>query len=83
MRKQAVVKGFRNSQKIRVIVNGVGLYMRVGDIVDTFALSSHYTVVRHTLDLMRREMCGGIGHTMTVYDSKMVPERVSVQVDLL
>ena len=83
MRKQAVVKGFRNSQKIRVIINGVGIYMRVGDIENTFAMGTHYTVVHHTLDLMRRDTCGGIGHTMTVYDHKMRPERIAVQVDLM
>ena len=83
MRKQAVVKGFRNSQKIRVIINGVGIYMRVGDIENTFATSNHYTVVSHRLELMHRDTCGGIGHTMTVYDHKMQQERIAVQVDLL
>jgi hypothetical protein len=83
MRKQAVVKGFKNSQKIRVILNGVGIYMRVGDIENTFATSTHYTVVSHTLELMHRDTCSGIGHTMTVYDHKMNRERIAVQVDLL
>jgi len=83
MRRQAVVKGFKNSQKIRVILNGVGIYMTVGDIENTFATSAHYTVVHHTLELMRRDTCGGIGHTMTVYDHKMQQERIAVQVDLM
>ncbi len=83
MRKAAVIKGFKNSQKIRVIVEGVGFYMTVGEIENRFAMSTHYTVVAHTLALMSKEKCGGISHTVRVYDGKMNQTPVAVQVDLM
>ena len=83
MRKAAVIKGLKNSQKIRAIVNGVGFYMTVGEIENRFAMSTHYTVVAHTLALMAKEKCGGIGHTVRVYDGKMNQVPVEVQVDLM
>lgn len=83
MRKKQVIKGLKNSQKIRVIVDGVGFYMTVGEIEHRFAMTTHYTVVSHTLDLMSREKCGGISHTIGVYDHKMNKVNVQVQVDLM
>jgi hypothetical protein len=88
MRKSQVIKGFNNSQKIRVIVEGVGIYMTVGEIVTRFATTPHYQAVEQTLHLMALhlkagEKCGGIGHRIRVYDYNMNPHSVDVQVDLL
>ena len=83
MRKMAVIKGFKNSQKIRVIIDGVGIYMTVGQTVDTFATGSHYQAVEQTLHMMAREKCGGISHRLAVYDYKMNKVTVDIQVDLL
>lgn len=83
MRKVAVIKGFKNSQKIRVIVDGVGIYMTVGETVDRFANSSHYQAVEQTLHMMVQEKCGGIGHRIGIYDYKMNKVTVDVQVDLI
>jgi len=83
MRRATVVKGLKNSQKIRVIVDGVGLYTTVGDTDSIFSTTSHRSAVQHTLHLMVQENCGGISHTVTVYDGKLDRSKVSVQVDLL
>jgi hypothetical protein len=83
MRKATVIKGFKNSQKIRTIVDGVGFYMTIGEIEHRFLESKHYTAVQHTLDLMSREKCGGISHTVTLYDYRMERVPVAVQVDLM
>lgn len=83
MRKAAVIKGLKNSQKIRVFLDGVGFYMTVGEIEHRFAMSTHYTVVAHTLALMSKEKCGGLSHTVRVYDHKMNQVPVAVQVDLM
>lgn len=83
MRKMAVIKGFKNSQKIRVIIDGVGIYMTVGETVDTFATVSHYQAVEQTLHMMAREKCGGISHRLGIYDYKMNKITVDIQVDLI
>lgn len=83
MRKKQVIKGLNNSQKIRVILDGVGFYMTVGEIVNRFATTTHYQAVEQTLHLMSRENCGGIGHRINVYDYKLNKHSVDVQVDLL
>jgi hypothetical protein len=44
MRKQQIIPGMNNSQKIRFIVNGFGMYCRVSDI-ENFATSSHRVAV--------------------------------------
>ena len=68
--------------KYRVIVNGVSFYTTaaaikrgVGDFV------SVNTVVRELFENMFNAV--GIGSTMTVYDHKMRPERIAIQVDLM
>ena len=39
MRKQRLIEGLNNSQKIRFIVDGVGMYCRISD-VENFATYS-------------------------------------------
>ena len=62
MRTKSVIQGFKNSQKIRVIIDGVGIYMTVGETTSRFATTVHYQAVESTLHLMAREGCDGIGH---------------------
>ena len=83
MRRATVIKGLKNSQKIRVIVDGVGLYMTVGDTDSIFSTTTHRQAVQHTLHLMVYEKCGGIGHTVTMYDNKLNRVSVALQVDLV
>jgi hypothetical protein len=83
MRRATVIKGLKNSQKIRVIVDGVGLYMTVGDTDSIFSTTSHRQAVQHTLHLMVAEKCGGISHTVAMYDYKLNRSQVECQVDLL
>ena len=44
MRKQQIVSGMNNSQKIRFMVNGFGMYCKVSDI-ENFATTSHRVAV--------------------------------------
>ena len=83
MRRAAVIKGLKNSQKIRVIIDGVGLYITVGDTDSIFSTTSHRSAVQHTLHRMVQENCGGISHTVAVYDSRLNRASVEVQVDLI
>ena len=83
MRRPAVIQGLKNSQRIRVMVDGVGVYMTVGDTDSSFATTKHQVAVQNTLRLMVLERCGGMGHTVKVYDGGMTATTVQVQVDLL
>ena len=83
MRTKSVIQGFNNSQKIRVIIDGVGIYMTVGETTSRFATTVHYQAVESTLHLMAREGCDGIGHRIGVYDFNMNKVHVDVQVDIL
>lgn len=45
MRTKTLIHGFKNSQKIRVMIDGLGLYMTVGEIADRFATTPHRAAV--------------------------------------
>ena len=83
MRRPAVIPGLKNSQRIRVILDGVGVYMTVGDTANNFATTKHQVAVQNTLRLMVLERCGGMGHTIKVYNDTLTPATVQVQVDLM
>ena len=44
MRRQQIVSGMNNSQKIRFMIDGFGMYCKVADI-ENFATSSHRVAV--------------------------------------
>ena len=83
MRQPAVIKGLKNSQKIRVIVEGVAIYMTVGQTDAIFGTAKHRLAVQNTLQLMVAEGCGGISHTLKVYAGGQPGAQVQVQVDIL
>jgi hypothetical protein len=83
MSRSQVISGLKNSQKIRVIVGDVGIYITVGQTDTVFATTKHRLAVQHTLHLMVSESCGGISHTVKVFDENLSSSEVSVQVDLL
>jgi hypothetical protein len=45
-----VIPGLKNNQKIRVIVDGVGIYMTVRDAATKFATATHGLAVRMALE---------------------------------
>ena len=49
MRTKTLIPGFKNSQKIRVIVDGVGIYTTVGATASIFFSSKHYGAVDFAL----------------------------------
>ena len=83
MRKQRLVAGFNNSQKIRVIVDGVGFYTTVGE-TDRICTTKHRTVVQLALmnlaDDRRRFGKQRVGFGFN-YDFR--GQMVSVQVDMI
>ena len=45
MRKQRLIQGMNNSQKIRFIVDGVGMYCRIADVENFATYSAQQAVI--------------------------------------
>lgn len=55
MRTKTLIQGFKNSQKIRVIIDGMGIFMTVGEIHDRFATTPHRVAVWLTSEKLAGE----------------------------
>lgn len=83
MRTKQIVPGIKNSQKIRVILDGVGIYMTVKDTDHVFATTRHREAVMFTLHVIAKDKITGFAHRVTTYDAAMVAKTVDCQVDIL
>ena len=96
MRTKTLIHGFKNSQKIRVMVDGFGIFMTIGDIPNILATTSHRVAVWDTVVKLARnrriamETFGpsgsiptGIGNRTRVYQSIDDSVDFDVQIDLL
>ena len=90
MRTKTLIQGFKNSQKIRVIVDGMGIYMTVGEISEKFATTPHRVAVWLTTEKLAGERqtarakhgWGGVPSSLThriTVDSR----EFDVQIDVL
>ena len=77
-----IIKGLKNTQKVRVIVNGVGFSGQIKDITNMCFTSQRVAVIT-ALEQIAKEGITGFGSQMSFYDHKMQVERVSFQVNLL
>ena len=82
MRRKQIIPGLKNSQRIRVIVNGVGFHTTVQDVTE-MVFSEQRVIVYNALELIGREKIQGYGGQNRVYDSKMNVVTFDVQVNLL
>jgi len=77
-----IIKGLKNTQRVRVIVNGVGFSGQIKDITNMCFTSQRVAVIT-ALEQIAKEKITGFGSQMSFYDHKMQVERISFQVDLL
>lgn len=87
MRKKRIIEGLNNSQKIRVILNGIGFHTTVEGMTE-MPFTTQRVAIWNALDYISREnrlgrKINGYGSSTTFYDSKMRPERFEFQVDLV
>ena len=86
MRNRLVV-GLRNSQKIRVIVNGVGFYTTVAGALTGMTFVDQRLAVSHVLTELGlgqfATVTTGIGKTVRVYNHRNERVSVDVQIDLV
>jgi hypothetical protein len=83
MRQKQIVRGLNNSQRIRVIVNGVGFGGTIDEILSSMCFTEQRVAVWRALEVIARERITGYGGQNRVYDGKMQVETVSFQVDLV
>ena len=82
MRRNSIVPGLKNSQRIRVILNGIGFHTTVQGVTE-MVFSEQRVIVYNALELIGREKIQGYGGQNRVYDSKMNVVTFDVQVNLL
>jgi hypothetical protein len=88
MRTKRLITGLDNSQKIRVIVNGVGFYTTVRGAFDMcfhsqrIAVTSALTSLGFDQSLPADRRPSGFGTRMSVYDHDSKRVEIDVQVDL-
>jgi hypothetical protein len=86
MRTKQLVSGLNNTQRIRVILNGVGFVTTVKDAVSGPFVSQNSALISILMSLtasMNKDNATGLGRTVRVYDDKMQPVNFDVQVNLL
>ena len=82
MRRMRMIPGLNNSQKIRVIINGVGFYTTVSGALDDIIFTAHRQVVDTALRLIGSSNLRGYAAQETVYvGAKKVA--VDYQIDLV
>ena len=88
MRTKRLITGLDNSQKIRVIINGVGFYTTVRGAFDLcfqsqrIAVTSALTSLGFDQALPADRRPTGFGTRMSVYDHESKQVEIDVQVDL-
>jgi hypothetical protein len=85
MRTKQIVSGMKNSQRIRVILNGVGFVTTVQD-ANNMPFTSQNTAVNvalHRLVDATKTKATGIGTRVAVYDHKMARHDFDIQIDLI
>ncbi len=82
MRTKRIIEGLNNSQKIRVIVNGVGFYTTVQGMTE-MCFTNQRVVVWTALEQIARDKVQGVASRSTYYNEKMEPVSIDYQVDLV
>jgi hypothetical protein len=82
MRTKRLIEGLNNSQKIRVIINGIGFYTTVAD-TENMVFTSQRVAVQSLLYSLGLSGDRGLASTQRVYDETNKVVEFQVQVDLV
>ena len=82
MRTKQIVPGFKNKQRVRAIVNGVGYITTIQDLVGG-PFSTQTTALLNVLHIIKNENCGGVGTTIRTFDHEMKEQSFQIQLDLI
>ena len=78
MRRQAIIPGLKNSQRIRIIVNGVGFHDTTVQGITEMCFTELREAVWNALEVIAREKIQGFGGHY-----KMISKTIDFQVNLL
>ena len=82
MRAKRLIQGLNNSQKIRVIVDGVGFVTTVQD-VESMPFTSQRIAVHSVLLSIGTQGLQGLSARQRVYTERQTQEEYEIQVDLI
>jgi hypothetical protein len=82
MRTKQLIQGLNNSQKIRVIIDGIGFVTTVKD-VESMPFVSQRIAVHSVLLSIGTQGMSGLATTQCVYTEHQVREEYQIQVDLI
>jgi hypothetical protein len=82
MRTKQVIQGLNNSQKIRVIINGVGFHTTVMGMTEML-FTEQRVAVWNALAVIAREGVQGVASRTWFYNDKMEKTSVDYQVDIV
>jgi hypothetical protein len=82
MRTKQFVPGFKNKQRVRAIVNGVGYITTIQDLV-AGPFTTQTTALLNVLHIIKTENCGGVGTTIRTFDHEMKEQSYQIQLDML
>jgi hypothetical protein len=82
MRRKSIIQGLKNSQKIRIIVDGVGFHTTVQGMTE-MCFTEQRVAVWQALEVIARDKLQGYGSQLRVYDYKMIAKNIQFQVNLV
>lgn len=82
MQAKRIIPGLKNSQRFRVILNGVGFMTTVADM-SNMPFRNQRVAVWQAMAVVAREKIQGYGGTTRMFDHNMKEESFDVQVDLM
>lgn len=84
MKTKQIIKGFKNSQRIRVIVNGVGFHTTVQGMTN-MVFTDQRVAVWNALEKISKEKdkVSGFAYRAPFYDNNGQKSIVDVQVDIV
>lgn len=82
MRTRSVIRGLKNSQPVRVIINGVGFVTTVEGVTH-MSFTEQRVAAWNALEHIAHEKITGFAYTSTFYNDSMERTSVDVQVDLI
>jgi hypothetical protein len=85
MRTKTLIHGFKNSQPVRVIIDGLGLYMTIAQIETQFATTPHRVAVWLTAERLAGDRAATTGKlpTSIAHRIRVDNRDYDVQLDLL
>lgn len=78
-RTKVMFPGLKNSQRIRVIIDGVGFYTEIQRIDTDVWYTEHQDAIKYALDHMVNGKLLGFGFQWSIWNEK----QIDVQVDLV